>query len=229
MPSSRSSAVVGPLQHGAAGQGPRVRRHLNGEAVQQGRQPPGRGRGVLAPELTGPDALRDDLGQRRLPLLVEVTGHLAERRLAQRGRPALDPQLPPLGLPGRRVPADRGAQSADGAGTTAEQLAQLCEITLGGVRESGRDELLLGREVVEDQRVAHREGRGDIGDADGAHTPCLDLLDRGAQHLFAPFLHAQPDSCHATTLHTDHLTRPVTGGAAEPLTVRCGAGHGHLY
>ncbi|GGT29800.1 hypothetical protein GCM10014713_24200 [Streptomyces purpureus] len=56
--------------------------------------------------------------------------------------------------------------------------------------------------MVQHQRVAHPEGGGDIGDPDRRHPARLDLFDGGAQHLLAPFLHAQANSGHGVTVHS---------------------------
>ena len=75
--------------------------------------------------------------------------------VAEGGGPALDPQPPALGLPRRRVPPHGRPEPSHGGGAPGQQLPEVREIGLGRVRERRRDQLLLGREVVEDQCVAH--------------------------------------------------------------------------
>ncbi len=124
------------------------------------------------------------------------------RRTGSR-REAAQPSIhhrPALGLSRRRVPPQGRPQPPYGGGATGQQLAEMGEVRLGRVRESRRDQLLLGREVVEHQRVAHAQHRGHIGDPHGRDPTDLDLPDRRAQQVLPPLRHVQPDSSHRATL-----------------------------
>ncbi len=210
--------LVRPLPGPRPRHRPRVRRELHGQSVEERRQTQGGTVGVRAAELAGRHTLGDDSGDLRLPLPVQVPRDVAQRGLAQRHRPALDPQSPALGLPGRGVPPHRRPQPAQCRGAAAQQLAQVGEIVLGGVREGGGDELLLGGEVVEHQRVADAERGGHVGDPQRRHTPRRYLLQGRAQQLLAPLRHTQSDSPHAR----HPIQTPGAGAAAAAVSCAYG-------
>src|SRR5699024_5163693 len=152
----------------------------------------GFGLGAEQGDLPGLDALDDEVGEYRLPLLVESREGRFEIVVEQSGRPAVDPDLPAACRTGRHIPADHLAQPLPGRTRAGGEFSGVFEVAAAGMIEGGGHERLLRRDVVDDEPRAQAQTIGDVGHPQGPQTCGFDLLDRGRQYLLAANLSALP-------------------------------------
>src|SRR5699024_9917998 len=87
----------------------------------------------------------DEIGENRLPLLVESREGRFEIVVEESGRPAVDPDLPAACRPGRHIPADDLTQPLPGRTRAGGELTGVLEVAATGMVEGGCDHGLLVR------------------------------------------------------------------------------------
>jgi len=168
------------VQHLLPAQGPAGQDHLDGEAVEEGRQPPRGPVGVLAVEHALGHPGLDQRLEDGDPSGVELRGDRGQGLAAQGLVPPVDPEGPGL-VPtrGRQVLPQDPVQPVDGISLGPHGLAQAGDVGGRHVPEHLDQQLVLGREVVVDEARADAEVRGHIGHPQvGQPTGQRDLLGR---------------------------------------------------
>jgi len=89
-------------------------------------------------------------------------------------------------------------QPLPGAALTGRSSVESLEVALRGVRDGGREQRVLGVEVVEHQTGADAQHPGDVGGTGVGEPALVDYLSRRAQDLLASDLDVMPG--HLRTL-----------------------------
>jgi hypothetical protein len=162
-----------------------MHRDLDREAVQQRSNSPGGGMGVGAVELPGLHPVHDHGGNGLLPEQIEAPGDRSQLRLTEGCAPGVDPQRP-AGRGGtcRRIEPKHGAQALQRRAAGLARLGQPPQVALRGILEGRREQPVLAREVIEDERRADPENGRDVCDSGARESAAGDFLDSGPQDLF---------------------------------------------
>ena len=102
-------------------------------------------------------------------------------------RPGVYPDPPAHRLAGRPVEAQQPAQLLDRV-VGSERLVDPHEVALDGVRERLGHQVVLGAEVVEDQRRAHAELGGDVAHPDRGQSEPVHEVDGRGEDLLASYV-----------------------------------------
>ena len=169
-----------------------VHHHLHGQTVEERRQPPGSRIGIGAREQSLVVASTDLVGENVLPAHIEGATGRAHLGLAQRLGPRIDPEGPAVRVALRRIQGKDPAYAVHGIRGLGHDVIEAGQIAGTRVMQRLGEQLLLGPEVIEDQRRAAVERGSHIRDTRTRETAAGHFRLRCGEDLLAPHLHLAP-------------------------------------